>query len=286
MTKSLFLSTVAIALTWGSAAPATPTNFATSNAVQQFAACAVRNYDGAEMLATQPGSAEESEVVAEFARKGCATPSNDMQVLRGAVAEQLFKHDFGTVGGRPKREEIEVFSFDDGAIASLDPAIQKRLYLTSFGSCVAAADSTRAAALLETAAGGADEARTVSELTPALSPCLNEGERLDLGKSELRGLLAEGVYRLALAQSMDETIIVTGTRDTSKSVTCKNLMITGTLFKRQVCLTEAQWKSRDLQEWYKQKEIQRRADLFNSLKTLCISQQTRGDGGNGPCLIR
>jgi hypothetical protein len=69
-------------------------------------------------------------------------------------------------------------------------------------------------------------------------------------------------------------------------VTCKNLMITGTLFKRQVCLTEAQWKSRDLQEWYKQKEIQRRADLFNSLKTLCLSQQNRGDGGNGACLIR
>lgn len=286
MKRSLFLSTMAIALTWVPAAEATPTNSGAPAPVQQFAACAVSKYDGAEMLATQPGSAEESEVVAEFARKGCAAPSNDVQVLRGAVAEQLFKHDFGTVGGRPKRESIEVFSFDDGAIASLDPAIQKRVYLTSFGSCVAAADSTRSAALLQTAAGSADEARAVSEITPALSPCLDEGERLDLGNTELRGLVAEGVYRLALAQSMDETIIVTGTRDTSKSVTCKNLMITGTLFKRQVCLTEAQWKSRDLQEWYKQREIQRRADLYNVMKTLCISQQNRGDGGNGPCLIR
>ena len=285
MKRSLFLSTMAIALTWVPAADAVPTASGASTPVQQFAACAVRNYDGAELLATQPGSAEESEVIAEYARKGCAAPSNDMQLLRGALAEQLFKHDFGTVGGRPKRESIEVFTFDDGAIASLEPAIQKRLYLTSFGNCVAAADSTRSAALLQTAAGTADEARAVSEITPALSPCLNEGERLDLGNTELRGLLAEGIYRLALAQSMDETIIVTGTRDTSTSATCKNLMITGTLFKRQVCLTEAQWKSRDLQEWYKQKEIQRRADMYNVIKTLCISLQSRGEG-NGPCLIR
>ena len=286
MKNSLFLSTVAIAFTCVPAAEATPTTAATSAPTHQFAACAVQKYDGAELLATGPGSTEESEVLAELVRKGCAAPSSDTQLLRGALAEELFKHDFGTVGGRPKRESIEVFSFDDGAIASLEPAIQKRVYLTSFGSCVAAADSTRSAALLQTAAGSAGEARAVSDLTPALSPCLNEGERLDLRNSELRGLLAEGIYRLALAQSMDETIIVTGTRDDSKSVTCKNLMITGTLFKRQVCLTEAQWKSRDLQEWYKQKEIQRRADLYNVMKTLCISQQNRGDGGNGPCLIR
>ena len=286
MKTSLFVSTLAVALTWVPAAEAVPTNSGTSAPVQQFAACAVRHYEGAELLATQPGSAEETEVVAEFARKGCAAPSNDIQLLRGAVAEQLFEHDFGTVGARPKRDEIEVFSYDEGAITSLDPATQKRVYLTSFGSCVAAADSTRSEALLQTAAGSADEARAVSELTPSLSPCLNEGERLDLGKTELRGLLAEGVYRKALAQSMDETIIVTGTRDTSKSVTCKNLMITGTLFKRQVCLTEAQWKSHDLQEFYKQRELQRRADLYNAMKTLCISQSTRGDGGNGACLIR
>jgi hypothetical protein len=285
MKNSLFLSTMAMALTWVPAAEASPTTNA-GTSTQQFAACAVRNYDGAEMLATEPGSVEESEVVAEYARKGCAAPSNDMPLLRGAVAEQLFKHDFGTVGARPKRDSIEVFSFDDATIASLDPATQKRVYLTSFGSCVAAADSTRAAAFLQTAAGSAEETRAVSELTPGLSPCLNEGERLNLGKTELRGLVAEGIYRMALARSMDETIIVTGTRDDSKSVTCKNLMITGTLMKRQVCLTEAQWKSHDLQEFYKKQELERRADLYNAMKTLCISQQTRGDGGGGPCLIR
>ena len=101
-----------------------------------------------------------------------------------------------------------------------------------------------------------------------MSPCLNEGERLDLGKAELRGILAEGVYRLALARSVDEAIIVTGTRDSSQTVTCKNIDITGSLIKRQVCLTAAQWKSRDLQDEYKRRELQQRADLYNLMQTL------------------
>ena len=268
MNASLFLSTVAIALTWAAAAEAVPAGARSSAPAQQFAACAVQKYEGAEMLATQPGSDEESEVLAEFARKGCAAPSNDTQLLRGALAEQLFKTDFGAIGARPKRNTIEVFTFDAAALASMAPASQKRIYLVSFGSCVAAMDSTRSAALLQTAAGSADEARAVSELSPSLSPCLNEGERLDLGKTELRGLLAEGVYRLALAQSVDEAVVVTGTRDPSASVTCKNIDLIGSKLKRQVCLTEAQWASYRLQEEYKQRELERRVELFNVMETL------------------
>jgi len=268
MKSSLCLSAAAIALAWVSPAEAASSTSGPSVPVQQFAACAVQKYEGAEMLATQPGSDEESEVLAEFARKGCTAPSSDAQTLRGALAEQLFKADFGAIGARPKRETIEVFTFDTGALAAMDPASRKRVYLTSFGSCVAAADSTRSAGLLQTAAGSADESRVISELQPSLSPCLNEGERLDLGKAELRGILAEGVYRLALARSVDEAIIVTGTRDSSQTVTCKNIDITGSLIKRQVCLTAAQWKSRDLQDEYKRRELQQRADLYNLMQTL------------------
>ena len=159
MKSSLCLSTVAIALAWVLPAEAASSTSGPSVPLQQFAACAVQKYEGAEMLATQPGSDEESEVLAEFARKGCTTPSSDMQTLRGALAEQLFKADFGAIGARPKRETIEVFTFDPGALAAMDPAGRKRVYLASFGSCVAAADSTRSAGLLQTTAGSADESK-------------------------------------------------------------------------------------------------------------------------------
>ena len=275
----LWLSTLAIAFAAapaGEAAPSTPLSPAVA---QQFAVCAAQKYEGAELLATQPGSDEESEVLAEFSRRGCAASANDSQQLRGALAEQLFKVDFGSVGARQKRETIEVFAFDAEELASMDAASQKRVYLTSFGSCVAAADSTRSAALLQTAAGSADEARVVSELTPALSPCLSEGERLDLGKAELRGLLAEGIYRLALAQSVDGSVVVTGTRDQSQSVTCKNIDLTGSHFKRHVCLTAAQWKDHDRQWEYTKREIQRRAELRDVMQTLMERKAREGAAG-------
>src|SRR5678816_3988414 len=128
MKSSLCLSAAAIALAWVSPAEAASSTSGATVPVQQFAACAVQKYEGAEMLATQPGSDEESEVLAEFARKGCTAPSSDAQTLRGALAEQLFKADFGAIGARPKRETIEVFTFDTGALAAMDPASRKRVY--------------------------------------------------------------------------------------------------------------------------------------------------------------
>ena len=125
MKSSLCLSAAAIALAWVLPAEAASSTSGPSVPLQQFAACAVQKYEGAEMLATQPGSDEQFEVLAEFARKGCTAPSSDMQTLRGALAEQLFKADFGAIGARPKRETIEVFTFDPGALAAMDPAEPK-----------------------------------------------------------------------------------------------------------------------------------------------------------------
>lgn len=280
----VWLSTLAIALATapvGEAAPSPPLSAAVA---QQFAVCASQKYEGAELLATQPGSDEEAEVFAEFARRGCPVNS-DVQTLRGALAEQLFKADFGSVGGRPKRDTIEVFTFDTSDLASMDAASRKRLYLVAFGACVASMDSERSAGLLQTPAGSADEARVISELNAALPRCLDKGERLDLGKAELRGLLAEGVYRMALALTLDGPVVVTGTRDPSRSVTCKNLNVTGTRLKHQVCLTEAQWKTRELQEEYSNREAKRRANLYNEMKTLCEAMANWGEGG-GTCLMR
>ena len=62
----------------------------TAASVEQFAKCAVDNYEGAELLATQPGTPEEAEVIAEFGRRACIAPAVEFGVLRGAVAEQLF----------------------------------------------------------------------------------------------------------------------------------------------------------------------------------------------------
>jgi hypothetical protein len=217
-----------------------------AGSVEKFAQCAVKQYDGAELLATQPGSAEESEVLAEFARRSCAAPAMSRDTLRGAVAAELFKADFTAIGSRPRRETIEVFTLDAEDVAAMDAASRRRLELLGFGTCVAAGDPTRAVALLHARAGSPEEAKLVAELQPQFSPCLVEGEKLGLAKSDLRSALAEGAYRLAIAHSTDgDDIVVTGTQDPSRSVVCKTRTTVGSHVAQKSCMTAAQWKTRE-----------------------------------------
>jgi hypothetical protein len=217
-----------------------------ASSLDKFATCAVKQYEGAELLATQPGSAEEAEVLAEYGRRSCAVPATSPDALRGAVAEQLFKADFTAIGSRPRRETIEVFTMDSEDVAAMDAAARRRLELLGFGTCVAAGDPTRAVALLQARAGSPDEARILAELQPQFSPCLAEGEKLGLGKSDLRSALAEGAYRLAIAYSTEgEDIVVTGTKDASRSVVCKTRTTVGSHVAQKSCMTAAQWKTRE-----------------------------------------
>jgi hypothetical protein len=245
------MKNLSLIVTAGLVAAALPQVGATAAApaagsVEKFAQCAVKQYDGAELLATQPGSGEESEVLAEFARRSCAAPAMSRDTLRGAVAAELFKADFTAIGSRPRRETIEVFTLDAEDVAAMDAASRRRLELLGFGTCVAAGDPTRAVALLHARAGSPEEAKLVAELQPQFSPCLVEGEKLGLAKSDLRSALAEGAYRLAIAHSTDgDDIVVTGTQDPSRSVVCKTRTTVGSHVAQKSCMTAAQWKTRE-----------------------------------------
>ena len=229
-----------------------------AGSVEKFAECAVRQYDGAELLATQPGSAEEAEVLAEFGRRSCAVPATTPNALRGAVAEKLFKADFTAIGSRPRRELIEVFTLEAEDVEAMDAASRRRLELLGFATCVAAADPTKSVALLNARAGSPEEASIVAALQPHFSPCLAQGEKLDLGKSDLRGALAEGAYRLAIAHSLEGDIVVTGTRDPSRSVVCKMRTTVQSRVQQKTCMTAAQWKTRESEDRYAATEMARR----------------------------
>ncbi len=217
-----------------------------AGSVEKFDQCYVKQYDVAELLATQPGSAEEAEVLAEFGRRSCAAPAMAPDALRGAVAAELFKADFTAIGSRPKRETIEVFTLDAEDVTAMDAASRRRLELLGFGTCVAAGDPTKSVALLHARVGSPEEARILAELQPQFSPCLAEGEKLGLGKSDLRAALAEGAYRLAIAHSTDgNDIVVTGTKDPSRSVVCKMRTTIGSRVEKKSCMTAAQWKTRE-----------------------------------------
>jgi len=247
MRSSILFATVAFA----AAVPAAPAAAVPSTAqIQSFAKCAANNYDGAELLATQPGSEEEAGVLQEFADRGCGTASASPALLRGALAEKLFEKDFGVVGARPRRDTIEIFRVDPSEVDGLEATARRRVDVIGFATCAAAANVVKTSALLKTAPGSAQEATLVKEMEPSFSPCLLEGERLDMGKAELRGALAEATYRLALAHTLDEEVVVTGTRDPARRIVCRSQESSGTRMRRNICLTEAQWLVRDRDNEY------------------------------------
>lgn len=273
----------AILLAAGMTALALPANAATAPptiaSVQQFGQCATAKYEGAELLATQPGSAEEAEVLAEFGRRGCATPTVNPGVLRGSVAEQLFKTDFGAIGARPRRELIEVFTVDASELAELDDSARRRIDYVAFGTCVAASDPETSSRLLGTPVESPQEKTVLTELAPDFGSCLAEGERFTFSRADLRSALAEGAYRLALSQSLNEEVVVTGTRDPSKSVSCKLQDVAGTRIRRNVCLTESQWAERDRTTEYGAEEIKRRSmEMEEILTTIEVRSRFAGAG--------
>ena len=251
----------------------------TAAAVEQFGKCATAQYEGAELLATQPGSPEEAEVLAEYGRRSCKVPETNAGILRGALAEQLFKADFGSIGAQPRRELIEVFTIDLRELQALDDNAKKRIDYVAFGTCVAASDPQRSSRLLTTTPESNEEKAILTELVPQFAGCLAEGERFTFSRADLRGSLAEGAYRLALAQSLDEEVVVTGTRDASKSVQCKLQDVAGTRLRRNVCRTEAQWAERKRDSEFGAAEIKRRADEFNDIQTAIITR-SRFAGGS------
>ncbi len=201
MKTSLLLAAVTMAtVTMPASLAAAPPSITT---LQQFAQCATEHYEGAELLATQPGSAEEAEVLAEYGRRSCKAPETSPGILRGALAEQLFKSDFGSIGAQPRRELIEVFTIDLRELEALDEVAKKRIDYVAFGTCVAASDPDRSSKLLATTAESSQEKAVLTEMVPHFASCLAAGERFTFSRADLRSSLAEGAYRLALSQSLD-----------------------------------------------------------------------------------
>lgn len=284
MKSPVLLATAAFAASVATGASSSPQQPKPS-ALQTFGVCATRNYDGAEILATQPGSPEEAEVIAEYGRRSCNMPTTDAGQLRGAVAEQLFRSDFGSIGAAPKRELIEIFTVDMNELAGLSDTAKQRIDYVAFGTCVAASDPDQASAILKTVAGSAEEKAAMIAMVPKFSSCVSEGTRFNFTTTDLRSALAEGAYRLALSETLNEEVIVTGTRDPSKKVQCRQLERPGTHLRRSVCMTEAQWAARDRDNELSAQEGQRRFRQYQERLQTCITYSLGGDGSRGPCLM-
>jgi hypothetical protein len=204
MRKLLALSAAlaAAAVAYQPAAAATPSAESVKQA-HAFANCAVTRSRGGEILGAYPGSEAETQILASYRSRGCQGPAATPTLLRGAVAEQLFKTDFGSIGARAKRDSVEVFApLATGALQQLPADRKQRVEMLDFAACLVATDPTNSVALLNTGVGSAEEGRAMAALQPTFAPCVQAGQTLGVNRAELRGLVAEAAYRAALAHSL------------------------------------------------------------------------------------
>jgi len=120
---------------------------------------------------------------------------------RGAVAEHLLYRDFAAIGAPPRRRTVPLFApVSQDYLGRADENSRRFLAILDMGSCVAQREPAKVYAFFRSERGSAAERAAMTELTPAISACLFEGQTFDMPPPLFRALLAEAAYRVAAGQ--------------------------------------------------------------------------------------
>jgi hypothetical protein len=118
--------------------------------------------------------------------------------LRGSLFQALYLRDYAGSTATSFPTEIQTGYRQLYAVSLSDKA---RMYLSleNFGECVSRTDAQAVRALLRSVPSSAEEGQAVTALMPQLSACTTKDNTIRMTRSNLRGALAEGLYRLTRA---------------------------------------------------------------------------------------
>ena len=161
-----------------------------------------KDHDLEKVLSTVPG-AKGSETpwilaaIGECLVEGRPIPAAQFY-KRGAVAERLLYRDFTAIGSPARRRPAPLFAaVGKDYLARAEPHSVAALVMLDAASCLVRSDPARAFGFFRSGRNSAEESRLFSELAPALSGCLTDGQPLKLTPSIFRAFLAEAAYRVA-----------------------------------------------------------------------------------------
>ncbi len=182
-------------------------NSAANKAMHRLAICAAQRRVIAEkLLATLPQTREEHNLAGRLIDPdpGCDYGGGQIEFsvryMRGGVAEALLEQDFGNLGGKARRKPAALFHTADIADpASLSDESKGSIGMILFGQCVAHPAPGDVAALFGTIVGSSDENAVFKKLSPAMASCAPSGNIPNTSGLQMRGYLAEGAYREAVA---------------------------------------------------------------------------------------
>ncbi|HEX5185142.1 MAG TPA: hypothetical protein VFW19_18560 [Allosphingosinicella sp.] len=180
--------------------------------LENFADCLVRGWHDKVLsfVRTVPGSpsyaiAGHQLMVGECLRQqvrgsngGGVQLKVEFDTLRKAAFGALFRREFGKAApvdfaGLPPLDLSAEF---DGAADRVDPRL---LGYRVLGDCIARAAPTNARDLQFTRPGSPAESAEFGQIVPAMQGCLTTKQTVALNKYDLRGILAEAIYKLELS---------------------------------------------------------------------------------------
>lgn len=185
-----------------------PNSAAEIGFVREFAQCAGGERGAASLLRLVPASqqSDRSLFVMADSHPTCS-PRNDrltfsVRNYRGVLAEYLLKSDFDLANWTPRGKTARVYTAPTNEqLTRLSAESRSAVVMTEIGVCVTHAAPGEVAALFATEAGTPAENEAIGAITPALSGCIPPGVEMKISKFQLRGYLAEGAYRYAVAKS-------------------------------------------------------------------------------------
>jgi hypothetical protein len=159
------------------------------------------------VLSHPPGSREELALLRTVSNPLCLNGHGDIeqldfapQALRGAIAEAILRRDAGPRRpGERASHEPPFTALTPADIAALDEKDRVLLWGLDFAQCIDQAAPNAVADLLKTDPTSQQEDQAFQQLRAYMGPCLPQGAQMTIVKPQLRGFLAEAVYRAAYA---------------------------------------------------------------------------------------
>jgi hypothetical protein len=156
-----------------------------------------------EIVALPPGSRAERNLLRDL-KAGCIGGAYFVEaqkpLLRGAMIEVILRlGDNNRRDGRRLRWAAPFSALDSSEVAALDEQGRTVLAALDFAQCVYVAAPDKVSALLQTAPTYGPEQKAFTTLSPDLGPCLQDGAQITFSLAQLRGFLAEAMYRAIYA---------------------------------------------------------------------------------------
>lgn len=168
-------------------------------AMVDFATCALERRRNTAMsyLGSMPGSRDSSQYLSRLVDSDCLGTGQmkfSEPVFRGALYQTLYLDTY-------RNDAIDDVSglaspdYDQG-VARLNGEEQQGVAMRLFADCVVRDQTAQAHTLAASVLGSSSEDDAFASLMPSFSKCLPKDKTLSFKKSQLRGTIAEVLYRI------------------------------------------------------------------------------------------